>query len=101
MHPRLPADAEYEALVNYLTPEVDKKKMSEELQQEYLDEAEAMLESSAIAVFDDFDVESLGETGTLIMVMWPGTAGSHQAFLYNELEDKIIEIVEKQIAKGE
>lgn len=83
MNPRKPTEEEKKELVIYiLFKDYGKYSVSEEDKETI----EGHVESAAIAVFDHYMTDSPGYAGKVMVVVWPGSPGMTQTFIWNREE---------------
>ncbi len=84
MNPRKPTQEEKEQLVqylwlkNYVDPTDEDKKQEQDF-----------VENAAIAVFDHYITDSPGYSGRVMIVVWRGSPGQTQTFIWNREEIEI------------
>jgi len=88
---RKPTAEEKKDLVSYLCNEEEIANPSDM----ELADKEAFVEQAAIAVFDHYVTDSPGYAGKLMMVVWSGSPGVHEVFVW---QGHRIEKVEKELA---
>ena len=81
MNPRKPTDEEKEQLIQYLwmSNYVNPKEEDIAQQREFVDR-------TAIAVFDHYTTDSPGYSGKVMLVVWSGSPGLTQTFIWNREE---------------
>ena len=81
MNPRKPTEEEKEQLVQYVILSQYRNPSDEEEQQE-----RGFVEGAAIAVFDHYMTDSPGYAGKVMVVVWPGSPGQTQTFIWQREE---------------
>lgn len=80
MNLRKPTEEEKAQLIQYLFEQENIVKPTEE---DKVDKA-GLIDNSAIAVFDDYTTDSPGYQGKVMAVIWPGSPGLTETFIWHE-----------------
>lgn len=81
MNPRIPTEAEKEQLVQFLLLREYQNPSGEDEKQE-----RGFVEEAAIAVFDDYITDGPGYAGKVMIVVWSGSPGLTQTFIWHREE---------------
>ena len=79
MNPRKPTQEEKDQLIQYLWQHNDVDPTDADRE-----EAQDFVENAAIAVFDDYQTDSPGYVGKVMVVVWSGGPGITEVFVWRE-----------------
>ena len=86
MNPRKPTEAEKEELIAYNTKRSYKNPTEADKEDE-----QGFVENAAIAVFDHYITDSPGYSGKVMVVVWGGSPGLTETYIWNREEIELCE----------